>query len=201
MRLPAIALFLILAAGTAWAEAEGQIGSLLSNLNGGTEYQLGGAIERSATVPAPGLTLSPEKPRLKFSVPRLFREQGGSIKETAFGKLRVFFGEGWNEGRDVFHLGTAFTRGQATAGVSVTYQNEIEELSSSELYLDYALTENFSIGVSGILNEPGDPAEDRQPQFGLNAELSTSGGTFLRGGITGAQESDPSFGLAIGLRF
>jgi len=159
-----------------------------SALDGAAEYRLGGAAAR-VSLPPVQLTPPTSLPRLRLSVPRLIRETGETVRRTAIGGLRVYFGEAWNEGEDVFQLGTALTRGQTTAGASVTYENEEYDLTSSELYLDYAVTEQFSIGISGILNQDVTVDETPVPQLGLNAELSTSGGAFLRGGVWQALRS------------
>lgn len=201
LRLPGTALLVILTTGMAWSQDLSGVPHVMSTLDGAAEYRLGGAAVR-APLPAP-LLLAPEtsEPRLRLSVPRLIRQTSEKVQRTAFGGLRFYFGEAWNEGEDVFQLGTAITRGQTTAGVSVTYQDEGYDLTSSELYLDYALTERFSVGISGILNQDVTENETPVPQFGLNAELSTPNGTFVRGGIADTGSSEPIFGLAIGLRF
>ena len=201
MRLPGTALFLFLSTGFAWSQNLPAVSDVMSTLDGAAEYRLGGAAAR-ATVPSPELTFpETEVPRLRLTVPRLIRQTTEKVQRTAFGGLRVYFGEAWNQGEDVFQLGTDITRGQTTAGVSVTYENDGHDLTSSELYLDYALTERFSIGISGILSQDVTENTDPVPQLGLNAELSTPGGTFLRGGVADTNHNDPIFGLAIGLRF
>ena len=201
MRLSAIALVVLLSAGSAWSQDLPPVADVMSTLDGAAEYRLGGAAAR-ATVPAPGLAF-PEvsAPRLRLSVPRLIRETSQKIQRTPFGGLRFYFGEAWNDEEDVFQLGTALTRGQTTAGVSVTYDNGGYDLTSSELYLDYALTERFSVGISGILNQEVTQDDTPVPQLGINAELNTLGGTFVRGGVADTDSHAPIFGLAIGLRF
>ncbi len=185
----------------AWSQDLPAVPDVMSTLEGAAEYRFGGAAVR-APVPAPGL-LPPvsSEPRLRLSVPRLIRQTTEKVQRTAFGGLRIYFGEAWNEGEDVFQLGTAITRGQTTAGVAVTYEDDENDLTSSELYLDYALTERFSVGISGILNQDVTENTAPVPQLGLNAELSSSSGAFLRGGIADTSSSEPIFGLAIGLRF
>ena len=200
MRLAATALFVILTTGLAWSQDLPPVSDAFSSLDGAAEYRLGGAAARA---PLPSVSLPPPAslPRLRLSVPRLILETREAVRSTAFGGLRFYFGEAWNQGDDVFQLGTAITRGQTTAGVSVTYENEEYDLTSSELYLDYALTEQFSIGISGVLNQDVTIDETPVPQLGLNAELSTLGGAFVRGGVSDSANNEPIFGLAIGLRF
>lgn len=164
-------------------------------------YQLGGAVSRAALPPASLAIPEAEVPRLRVSVPRLIRETSETVRQTALGGVRIYFGEAWNEGADVFQLGTALTRGQTTAGLSVTYEDDAQVLSSSELYLNYAVTEQFSVRISGILSDDLTEDASRLPQLGLNAELSTEGGTFLQGAIADTRSTEPVFGLAIGLRF
>ncbi len=163
-------------------------------------FQLGGAVARAAT-PSASIAPLPDSSQLRLSAPRLIRETSETVRRTPFGGLRIYFGEAWNEGDDVFQLGTALTRGQTTAGVSVTYEDDSQDVTSSELYLDYALTDQFSIGVSGILSEDVTSGSTPVPQLGMNAELSTSSGAFLQGGFADSADNDPVFGLAVGMRF
>jgi hypothetical protein len=123
-----------------------------------------------------------------------------SRSETVLGPATVFVSEGRDDGRDALELGTFLRRGQARAGLSVTYLETDAQVKRSELFVDYALSERFSVGLSGILDaELGDTEPVRQ--LGLNAEYSTSGGAFLQGGVAGAPDFDPVIGLSIGLRF
>ena len=194
-------MFALALSGQVQAESLSQIDTSPAQLAESSGYQLGGAVARAALPPSNLLAAPPETPRLRISVPRLIRETSETTRRTAIGGVRIYFGEAWSEGADVFQLGTALTRGQTTAGVSVTYEDDTNDLTSSELYLDYALSERFSVGISGILSD--DITEDSSPvpQLGLNAELSSSNGTFLQGGIADSRNNDPVFGLAIGLRF
>ncbi len=158
-------------------------------------FKLGGAASRAALVP-----LQPEPP-----VRRALRLPTISIKpetgaQSALGPATVFMRESLDFGRDALQLGTFLSRGQARAGVSLTYTESTKEVSQSQIFLDYALTEQFSIGVAGILdNELNE--EEPVRQLGLNAGYATEGGAFLRGGIASADDYDPVFGLSIGLRF
>ncbi|MEP5758736.1 MAG: hypothetical protein ABJ327_05365, partial [Litoreibacter sp.] len=88
-----------------------------------------------------------------------------------------------------------------TAGVSVTYLDEGTEIARSELFIDYAINQNITVGLAGILDR--DFAEDDAPipQLGLSAAYSTGNGAFFEGGISDAKSSVPLFGLSIGLRF
>lgn len=200
LRLPGFALCIFLCASSAGAQELRQLGDLSDTLNEGADYQLGGAVHAARS---PTKRIEPVKfgARLRVSVPRLIRETQETIRRTAIGGLRVYFGEAWNEGQDVFQLGTALTNGATTAGVNVTYEDNTRALASSELYLDYAITDRFSVGVSGIINDDVTEGEDRVPQFGVNAEVNSANGAFLKGGIADSPNNTPIFGLAIGLRF
>ena len=120
--------------------------------------------------------------------------------ETTLGGATLFMGEGLDSGRDAVQMGTFIRRGQARAGVSVTYLENEAEVSRSELFFDYSLTEQFSIGLSGILN--AEISEDETvPQLGLSAEFATESGAFLQGGVSDASDYQPVIGVSIGLRF
>ena len=178
-----------------------QTGSFSADLHETGAFQLGGAVSRAA-LPAPDLLAAPtETHRLRLSAPRLIRETSEVMQPTAYGGLRFYFGEAWTEGEDVFQLGTAITRGQTTAGVSVIYEETEQDLTSSELYLDYALSDQLSIGISGMLSDDVTENASPVPQLGLNAAMTSSNGTFLQGGIADTGDNAPVFGLAIGLRF
>ena len=200
LRLPGIALFVFLSAGDALAQDVRQLGDLSDTLNQSADYQLGGAVH-AVQSPSKSVEPLPLRSRLRVSVPRLIRQTQETMHRTAVGGLRVYFGEAWNEGQDVFQLGTALTNGSTTAGLSVTYEDATRALASSELYLDYALSERFSIGVSGMMNDDVTDGNTQVPQIGVNAEINSDNGAFLRGGIADSPNNKPIFGLAIGLRF
>ncbi len=162
------------------------------------EFQLGGATSRAALVPDIDITEEEEAPRPRLTLP--LPTPDSPQQSTTFGPATLFMGEQLDAGRDAVRLGTFLSRGQARAGVSVTYLEEEEEVSRSEVFLDYSLTEQFSVGLSGILNSEIDEAE-AVPQLGVNAEFTTEDGAYLRGGIADAAEYEPVFGLSIGFRF
>ena len=202
MRAPVFIVLWMALVGPAWSDELPAMDALISALDRGADYQLGGAATRAALPPQQkNAFAAPEQSRLRLSVPRLIRETSETIQRTAMGGLRVYFGEGWDDGQDVFQLGTALTRGQTTAGVSVTYEDGSQELTSSELYIDYAITERFSVGVSGIFNEDVTEDSNPVPQLGLSAELTSPNGTYFQGGVSDTADNTPIFGLAIGLRF
>lgn len=115
------------------------------------------------------------------------------------GYATLFMGEGLDYGRDAVELGTYFSRGAARAGVSLTLLEQEEELARSEVFVDYSLTDRFSVGISGIFNDID--TSDSVPQIGLSAEYATEGGAYLQGGVADAPELDPVFGLSVGFRF
>lgn len=161
------------------------------------DFQLGGALARS--------TATPEATPLDYNEaqPRLSAPAQDSIitkRNAAIGPATLYLGEGLNNGREAFEMGTFLRSGQARAGISLTYLEHEAEVSRSEIFVDYSLTERFSVGLSGILNS--ELAEDETvPQVGINAEYSTEGGALLRGGFAGATDYSPVVGVSIGLRF
>ncbi|NNE87352.1 MAG: hypothetical protein HKN27_04690 [Silicimonas sp.] len=195
LRSPANAFFATFVALPVWAEPSTV--APVADFSVTSSYELGGSVERAARTPAT-LPLAPQ-PRAALSLP--LTPANSTRRETSFYGIVIFADEGWDDGRDAFRLGTAYTQGSATAGVSVTYLDEGAEISRSELYVDYALGQNFTIGVAGILDNDYQVENDAVPQLGVNAVFSTEGGTFLEGGVANAESSVPVFGLSIGLRF
>jgi hypothetical protein len=162
-----------------------------------SEFELGGSIERTARALAP----MPTSPQSRAALTLPLNPANSTRRETSLGGVVIYADEGWDDGRDAFRLGTAFTQGAATAGVSVTYLDEGAEVSRSELYVDYAFSQNFSVGLAGILDNDFTDQDSPIPQLGLNAAYETDGGAFFEGEISNADSAEPLFGLSIGLRF
>ncbi len=163
------------------------------------DYQLGGAASLSALVPE----FAPSKDtrsRSRLSLPIKSAETVYSQRKALLGGATLFFGETLSNGQDAVEMGTFLSNGTARAGVSVTYVERNASVSRSELFVDYALTDQFSVGLSGILNSEIDD-DETVPQLGLSAEYSTDAGAFLQGGVADAADYDPVIGLSIGLRF
>ena len=169
-------------------------------VDGTNEFQLGGAVTRAAIAPDIEIIEDEPAPRGRLSLPGTSPDSLQSQQTKSFGPATLFLGEGLDAGRDAVQLGTFLSRGAARAGVSVTYLEEEEEVSRSEVFIDYSLTERFSVGLSGILNSELNE-DEAVPQLGLSAEFTTEGGAFLQGGVADAAEYDPVIGLSIGFRF
>ncbi len=194
---PFIAVMMLFTPGLAMAQAVSvSHGDSFEAVN---DYQLGGAAKRSATVQSPALSTPQDE------LPRLSLPLGNDLLETSrlersLGAATVFVSEGLDAGRDALELGTFLKRGQARAGLSVTYLEAEFEVARSELFLDYSVSQKWSVGLSGILDvENGDSEPVRQ--LGVNAEYSPLGGAFVQGGVSGAADYEPVFGLSVGLRF
>ena len=200
MRSPGYALCLLFLATGASADNLSPIDSFIKATNGEAEFRLGGAATEQPLTPPTHLQKA-RQPRFRFAVPRIIREGGASLQQAAYGSLSFLFGEGQSDGLDVYHLGTAITNGSTTAGVTVTYEDREQSVESSELFIDYALTEQLSVGISSTLDEGTILGSDTEPEIGLNAQITSPNGTFLQGGVTGVRENDPVFGVSIGLRF
>lgn len=197
LRLP-FALFCVFAfALPVWADGHNVPEIAMRASMPSADFELGGSVERAARIPAPLPPVSP--PRAALSLP--LTPANSTHRETNLFGVMIFSDEGWDDGRDAFRLGTAYTQGAATAGVSVTYLDEGTEISRSELFFDFAVNQNITVGLAGILDR--DFAEDNAPipQLGLSAAYSTDSGAFFEGGISEAESSVPLFGLSIGLRF
>ncbi len=181
----------------AWAQASFSAGD--GALEQSSEFQLGGAATLAATVASPALEVEDEPlPRLSFPLRSALEES--SRTEHSLGAATVFVSEGLDAGRDALELGTFLSRGQARAGLSVTYLEAESEVARSEVFVDFSVTEEFSVGLSGILDsELGETEPVRQ--LGLNAEYATSSGTYVQGGVAGAADYNPIIGLSVGLRF
>ena len=163
-----------------------------------TAFQMGGAVSRAALVP--DFEAIEDTPRRRLALPSTSPESMADQQEFTFGRTTLFFGERVGLGPDAVQMGTFLSRGSARAGVSVTYLEDDEEITQPEFFLGYALTENFSVGLSSVLNS--DLAEeDTVQQFGVSAEYVTDSGTFIQGGFADAAEYEPIIGLSVGLRF
>lgn len=201
MRLLLAALTSALPLSAVGAEAEAAM--TLPSYQEPTDFQLGGAASRAVLAPEMSLvdaTVAPPQPKL--TLPRSPGDQALDLREATFGPATFFVGSGRDAGRSAVQMGTFVSRGEARAGVSVTYLSREEELSRSEVFLDYALSRQLSVGLSGILNtEIGDI--EPVPQLGVSAEYSSEGGgAFLQGGLAaGSAQYDPVIGVSVGLRF
>ncbi len=201
MRVVGIAVVAIMMAGPSVAQSSLGFESRESfattpDLN---NYRLGGSADSAAGNDEPA-SRSLSVPTLRLSIPTLVEETSITKHKTPFGGLAVIFGESWS-GRDIFHLGTALTRGQTTAGVKVSYEDGQQDRTSSELFVDYALSERFSLGLSGVLSDNLEQGSTPVPQIGVNAEVTSENGLFLQGAIADAEENNPIFGWAIGFKF
>ena len=116
------------------------------------------------------------------------------------GDLSVFGGGETQDGEDVLRLGSALTRGRTTTGISVTYGSE-RQRTRSEVFLDYAVTDSFSVGLSGILAQDGRRTEKPLARLGISAAYTLEDGSFLQGGVANAPDTDPVLGLSLGFRF
>ena len=176
--------------------------SLFAVPNAEVRYELGGAASLSATVPPPVIITEPEPNSRTFRFPDIapgtIDSDGAS--PTTFGDLSVFGGERREAGRDVLRLGTAITQGRTTTGVSVSYRED-NVATRSEVFVDYALTDAFSMAISGIVTDMGGTAPEPVTRLGLSAAFATGAGSFVQGGIADAPDESPVFGLAVGLRF
>ena len=170
--------------------------------NADMEYELGGAAQMSLVDPTASdltkSTASKEPFRYPYRPPSTLLRDGQT--NIFLGQLSVFGRKDLEDGRDVLRLGTALTRGKTTTGLSLTYRDE-ELATRSELFVDYALTESVTVGVSGILSSEESSEEDPVARLGISAAYSLSSGTFLQGAIADAPDESPIFGLSVGLRF
>jgi hypothetical protein len=200
LRLPVYALFASCTALSCAADPSSVTG--VSDYGQSAQsYELGGSVERAARFAPESSAALPETPQPRAALSLPLTPANATRRETNVFGVVIFADEGWDDGRDAFRLGTAYTQGAATAGVSVTYLDEGAEVTRSELFIDYAISQNFTVGVAGIFDNDYQVEEATVPQLGLNAVYSTEGGTFLEGGISDTESSVPVFGLSIGLRF
>jgi hypothetical protein len=167
------------------------------------EYELGGATapteRRSATLAFDDDARSGLLPfRFPDRAPTASLRDGRT--DTGLGELTIFAGEDIEAGRDTLRLGTALTQGNTTTGFSLTYREDTAP-ARSEVFIDVAITEALSLGVSGILSTDSAGVEDAVKSIGLSAAYTMKDGTFLQGGIADANETDPVFGVSMGLRF
>lgn len=165
-------------------------------------YQLGGSTVAAAHSPATTAVEEPARINSTFLFPTplppaLYDESWG---QTRLGQIAVYGAEEHPGDEEVLRLGTTLTRGRATTGLTIAYQDSTDA-SQSELFVDYALTQNFSVGVSGIVSDNGGADDDMIGRLGVSAAYSGTPGTFVRGGIADAPDESPVFGLSFGLSF
>lgn len=201
VRLPGPTFLFLCLATAAWSDGFDELSAsgLIESYTDTSDYRFGGAARQPALLP--DIPSDTAGTALRLSLPRPFRNAGETRREARVGDVTLFFDEGWDAGRDAFHLGTAMTLGAATAGLSMTYLDTDATLSRSELYLDYALSKRLSVGLSGILGADATGSDAPVPQFGVNAEYRAGGSAYLQGGVSDAPEAEPIFGLSVGLRF
>ena len=166
------------------------------------EYQLGGAAAIEGRVETRAPLASTETVTHGFRYPERLPASllARNAQPFGLGRLSIFGSEEKEDGRDVLRLGTAFSQGRTTTGVSVTYGQEAET-TRSEIFVDYALTESLSVGLSGLLSEESRPADAPVSGLGISATYTLEGGSFLQGGVADAVDTAPVFGLSLGLRF
>ena len=166
------------------------------------EYRLGGAAGLAATLPKAPEPATPETGLVTLRYPDHdpVEAMPASRLRTDLGEIAFFGGDDMRGGQEVLRLGTAVTRGTATAGFAVVYE-EGAFPSRSEVFVDYALTDAFSVGVAGIVYDEASGADDPAARIGLNAAYATEAGTFLQGGVAHAPDTRPIFGLSLGLEF
>ena len=200
MRLFIAALILCLPS-IAWPDNLDITSDSVTGLALKNDYRFGGATDRSGLGPAPsaGNGNSKRPPRLSLPI-RLPSNEVVNRREASLGAATVYVTEGFDVGRDAFELGTFVSNRQARAGLSVTYVEGNAQIARSELFIDYAFSERFTVGLSGTIDAQIDDTQ-RVRQLGLNAEYATSSGTYVQGGIAGTADYVPVIGLSVGLRF
>ena len=169
-------------------------------------YSLGGAAQFDARTPTPSKAqLSAPTDSNGFSLlqlPGIPNNIGADVArhETILGDVTVFRRENRFAGAEVMQFGTTLTRGRTTTGLEMAYTDSSTS-SRSEVFVDYAMTNSFSLGVAGILAETND--EDTYPKagVGLRASVDFANGPSLRGDISSPVASDPVFGLSLGFQF
>ena len=204
MSVRIVAAFLLIYAGSLPAMAQSvEPPSLAENVS--LDYSSGNPAVSAARLSAPSSSSLTDNEgfssvRLRLPEPRYMIQEQEVIRSPIIGSLAVFRDVDPIDGQEGFQLGTTLTRGAATAGISLRYVGAENDLSQSDLFIDFALNDSIRVGIMGTISADGSElAEDGQ--LGLNAAYSTKSGSFLQGSIADAPTSDPVFGLAIGLRF
>ncbi len=197
---PVLTVLVLMLPAFAWADGTVDVASDPPVFSAEGDFQLGGAATRAALTPSLPVLAEEERRRLRlpFIIPSA--ENMPTTKQRVLGQATLFLNEGLDLGRDALQMGTFLRRGAARAGLSITFLENDAAVSQSSIFVDYALSDQFSVGLSGIMdNEAG--ASGSLQQLGLNAEILTEGGAFVQGGVSGAEDYEPVFGLSVGLRF
>lgn len=122
----------------------------------------------------------------------------GSGAPPGIDALSIFGGSETSVAGDVYHLGGEASRGPATAGVGVALAEGDPANATSRIYLDLAVSETVTLGVSGLLASEVDGISGR---VGVGAAWTGDNGSFLSGGVSATEEVDAVFDMSVGLRF
>ncbi|MDD9922218.1 MAG: hypothetical protein OXQ92_08080 [Boseongicola sp.] len=115
-------------------------------------------------------------------------------------EITVYGGAETDGAEERYRLGTAWTRGRATASVDLLSDGQPDGVSVSQLAVSVDLTQAFRLGVSGT-REDTSGVSDPTNRLGIGAEFSTEQGVYLRGGLDGADSDDMAFDVSIGFEF
>ena len=168
-------------------------------------YSLGGSIEETSIsnaviAPFPEM-IGPNIQRVETIEPRFVFRERETLQDTFVGRFSLFKDERRLDGRDGFLVGTALTRGSTTAGISMSVEGEAGSFERSDIFLDYALSEALSVGVSGTMGLDSELQNGSgSSTLGLNASFSR-GGTLVQGSIANRVDAEPVLGLSVGLKF
>lgn len=202
LRLVLVLSFSVVLPRIGLAEALAEASS--RTVNTGAEFQFGGAASATAAARVP----EPTTPDTASSSPLLRLPSGSpfgtlrtSRKTAELGSITIFSEETEQEGRELFRFGTAVTHGRTTAGMHFTFDDDETLLAQSEVFMGFSVTGTLSVGMSGIFGTSEDTFVDRTPRLGLNAAFDAPGGALIQGEFAGSPESNPVFGLSLGLQF
>lgn len=193
LRCSIVSICMMLLAAPALAQS-----TIVSSSGAGGDFKLGGSARFEARVP----TIMPEtvpEPRETYRFPLTppWSITEGTRRSTPIGDVSIFQ---TLDDDDVMSLGTALTRGKTTTGIRLGYDEGSAD-TRSELFVDFALNDTFSVGLSGIITEDGASQSDPVTRLGVSAAVAFDGGSFVQGGIADGRDESPVFGLSLGFQF
>ena len=202
MRLALCLSLMCCAPGQGWSEVLSE--PVARSLDVGAGFQLGGAasIAANARTPEPFQPIPPAAPPLlrlpSVSPLAALRTSRGTAE---LGDITLFGGETEQDGRALYRFGTAVTKGRTTAGMNFTYDDTEALLAQSEVFMGFSVTDNFSVGMSGIFATSDDDLSASVARVGLSAAFGGSDRAFIEGEVATSRDAKPVFGVSLGLQF
>ena len=166
------------------------------------EFELGVGTSDSAAAIAPVQKFLPDRRARTSRVtnrfsPHFFVHHGDFVR---LGGITLFANETTKDGQEVLRLGTSLTRGRATTGLNLTY-NDDNTVEDPEVFVDFSVASDLQVGLTGGLTELTPSEGEFVGRFGLNALVELGDSAIVQGEISDTLYSKPELGIAFGFKF